>query len=212
MTGVVADFLGEIIELNPKAGGPLAAEASRLEREVLHGEIHLVGEPSPEVIYRTGKRDYPLMNTSSMVSELAPVVLYLRHLLEPGDLLLIEEPEAHLHPGVQVAFASCIVRLVNQGLKVGLTTHSEFFLQQINNAIMAAALPKGDPADPEVPSDQIDADKVAAYFFEPSESGTTVRRLPIDPKQGIPEASFDTVTDKLYNQIIAIDRRMGGQE
>lgn len=89
-----------------------------------------------------------------------------------------------------------MVRLVNQGLKVGLTTHSEFFLQQLNNAIMAGTLPSDQAAELGVSEDRLDASKVAAYFFKPSDSGTTVERLPIDPKQGIPEASFEGVTEQ----------------
>jgi predicted ATPase len=138
--------------------------------------------------------------------------LYLRHRLRAGDLLLIEEPEAHLHPGAQVAFAACLVRLIGQGLRVCLTTHSEFFLQQLNNAIMAGSLSDEEAEELGVSEDRIDAGKVAAYFFEPSDSGTAVKRLPIEQKQGIPEASFDTVTDQLYDQIVALDRRIGGQD
>lgn len=212
MSGVVADFVGGMVELDPHSRGEYADEADRLEQEVLHGSIHLQGEPVPEVVYHTPTGDYQIGNTSSMVSELAPVVLHLRHELRSGDLLLIEEPEAHLHPGTQVAFASCLVRLVNRGLKVGLTTHSEFFLQQVNNAIMAGVLSNEDASTLGVWEDRIDAEKVAAYFFDASDSGTTVKHLPIDPKQGIPEASFDTVTDQLYDQIIALDRRIGAQD
>jgi predicted ATPase len=213
MAGVVADFLSEMTELDPTDVGDFAVEAERLEQDVLHGRITLAGEPSPEVVFRARDSDFPLMNTSSMVSELAPVVLYLRHRLRRGNLLLIEEPEAHLHPGTQVAFAQSIVRLVNQGLRIGLTTHSEFFLQQLSNAIMAGALPEDQATELGVSAeDCLEADKVAAYFFKPGDDGTTVVRLPIDPKQGIPEESFDTVTEQLYNQTIRLDRSLGGQE
>jgi predicted ATPase len=211
MTGIVADFIGEMVELDPRAEGDFAEEADRLEQEVLHGRIGLQGEPSPEVVYRTQGGDYSIGQTSSMVSELAPVVLYLRHKLRSGDLLLIEEPEAHLHPATQVAFAKSLVRLVNRGLRVGLTTHSEFFLQQINNAIMAGALADLQVDDREVSPDRIDGSEVAAYFFDTSSSGTNVVRLPVDPKEGIPEVSFDAVTEQLYNETIAMDRSMGGQ-
>ena len=53
----------------------------------------------PNFTYRPKdwKKDLPLMQASSMVSELAPVVLYLRHVVRRGDLLIIEEPESHLH-------------------------------------------------------------------------------------------------------------------
>ena len=212
LTGVIADFLGEMVGLDPQAEGEFAEEARQLEEEVLHGQITLQGEPSPEVVYRTGAGDYPIRRTSSMVSELAPVVLYLRHRLHRDDLLIIEEPEGHLHPAAQVAFARCLVRLVNKGLRVVLTTHSEFFLEQINTAIMAGALPTDRVADLNVASEQLDAGKVAAYFFEPKASGTNVVRLPVNPKEGIPNASFEAVTEQLYNELVTLDRRIGDSE
>lgn len=210
LSAVVADFLGTLIELRPEQRWPFADEADRAEREILRGEVDLTGEPFPEVVFRQTGSEYSTRQTSSMVSELAPIVLYLRHLLEPNDLLIIEEPEAHLHPATQVAFARCLVRLVNQGLKVCLTTHSEFFLQQINNAIMASALTEDQAVEARVSTERLDGEKVAAYFFEPTSDGTVVRRLPIDVKEGIPEVSFDEVTEQLYNETIAMDWSLGG--
>ena len=208
MSGVVADFLGDLVELRSSETGDFEEEAGRLESDVLHGEIGLQGEPdtSPEVIYRTVSGEYPLGRTSSMISELAPVVLYLRHRLHRNDLLLIEEPETALHPGTQVAFAKCIVRLVNSGLRVLVTTHSEFFLQQINNAIVARTVGRDRVVEIGLFAERLDSKAVSAYFFDPTPGGTVVRSLPIDLEEGISESSFGAVSERLYNEAVALDR------
>ena len=167
MTGVIADFLSEMIVMDTSPSGEFADEATELEQTILQGEMLLQGEPDtfPELIYHTRSGDYPLARASSMVSELAPVVLYLRHLLLKKEILIIEEPEASLHPGSQIAFARTLVHLVNRGLRIILTTHSEFFLQQINNAIIAASMSSEDAAAAGFkPSDTLSGSNVAAYF------------------------------------------------
>lgn len=212
MTGIVSDFLTELNRMDPKNIGEFADEAERLEREVLHGQIVLRSEPSFEVSYRVADTDYSVARMSSMVSELAPIVLYLRHRLQPRDTLIIEEPEGHLHPAAQVALARCLVRLVNRGLKVCLTTHSEYFLEQMNSMIIADQIPEGKIAELNQVGEQLRAEKVAAYFFEAKESGTIVTRLPINPKEGIPNLGFDAVTERQYNDLAAMNRWINEQE
>ena len=88
------------------------------------------------------KDSLPLMNASSMVSELAPVVLYLRHVVGPGNVLIVEEPESHLHPALQVEFTRQLASLVNSGIRVILTTHSEWVLEELANIVQRSKLPK----------------------------------------------------------------------
>jgi len=199
-----------MIEMDGTWSGDFEEAAATLESELLEGSLRLSGDAQayPEVVYRSSQGEFPLGRTSSMISELAPVVLYLRHVLHRGDLLIVEEPEAHLRPGGQALLARHLVRLVNAGLNVTMTTHSKFFLQQLNNAIIASGVTKKrfegaglSPADTIAPS------KVAAYLFKPSERGTEVESLAVDTSQGIPESSFGEVAEYLYNQNVSLDRK-----
>ena len=110
LSGVRGDFLQQLVEM---VSGPrlrdrrgrehLSRLGKRIEEEILGGAVDvgsLTGIAYPRFTYRPQgwESELPLTNASSMVSELAPVVLYLRHLLALDDLLIIDEPEAHLHP------------------------------------------------------------------------------------------------------------------
>ncbi len=61
-------------------------------------------EPSREILFKPNgvtvgevvTMEIPVV--SSMVKELSPLVLYLRYLAKPGELLVIDEPEMNLHP------------------------------------------------------------------------------------------------------------------
>ncbi|MFF4879713.1 AAA family ATPase [Micromonospora sp. NPDC000668] len=212
VSGIVADFLGEMVEMGVRPLGQFPEHAARLEQEILHGSIEMKEDPSGhylEPVYLSNDGEFPLSRTSSMVSELAPVVLYLRQLMQRGDLLMIEEPEAHLHPRAQVAFARTLARLANAGLAIATTTHSEFFLQQINNAVVAANV-KGSGSE-KIGLDRdtrLSAKNVAAYLFRPGDDGTQVVELSIDPREGIPEDSFSEVAEYLYAQTVALDKRL----
>lgn len=223
MNGVVADFIGQLVALGPEsspveflpddaASVTLTAVADALEERILAGQVRLVETPAgtQDIVYETGSVRLPLHRTSSMVAELAPLVLYLRHLLLPGDLLIIEEPEAHLHPESQARLAQELVRLTGQGLRVMLTTHSDLILQQINNSILAAEL--GD--DPDAPEEiralpRLAAQDVAAYLVRPDlENGSSVDRLEVEPGQGIPDEELARVAEALYQQTIKLNRRL----
>ena len=72
---------------------------------------------------------------STSLHEISIFILYLKYVLKEGDLLIIEEPEAHIHPKLQRILAKYFVRAINQGLKIILTTHSDYIIEQFNNFI-----------------------------------------------------------------------------
>ncbi|MFJ9637054.1 AAA family ATPase [Streptomyces sp. NPDC101178] len=215
MSGVVVDFLGELLELEPRDVSFFAEEAEQLENEILSGTVRLEEDAFgyPEIIYTHGQGDYPLARTSSMISEIAPIVVYLRHILNRNDHLVIEEPEAHLHPASQTALARCICRLINKGLRVSLTTHSEFFLQQLNNAIIAGSIPEPDADEVGFGADiRLSPSKVGSYLFEPTPNGTEVSSIEISPDAGISQSSFSEVEEKLYGESVVLSRRLEEDE
>jgi hypothetical protein len=74
--------------------------------------------------------------SSSSVRSLLDIGFYLRHVAEPGDLLMVDEPELNLHPENQRRLARLFARLVNIGIKVFMTTHSDYIIKEFNTLIM----------------------------------------------------------------------------
>jgi hypothetical protein len=84
------------------------------------------------------KSRFTMNESSSCVRALLDIGFYLRCKAKPGDLFVIDEPELNLHPRNQRAFARLVVRLVNAGLKVFITTHSDYLIKEFNTLIMLA--------------------------------------------------------------------------
>ncbi|BAZ14559.1 hypothetical protein NIES4071_64030 [Calothrix sp. NIES-4071] len=76
--------------------------------------------------------------SSSMVKELTPLLLCLRYLAEPNNLLIIDEPEMNLHPEAQVQIIEFLAMLVNAGLNILITTHSPYIIDHLSNLMKAA--------------------------------------------------------------------------
>lgn len=74
--------------------------------------------------------------SSSSVRSLLDLGFYLRHIAQKGDLLMIDEPELNLHPENQRLVARLLARLVNIGIKVFVTTHSDYLVKEVNTLVM----------------------------------------------------------------------------
>ena len=215
--GVTAEFLADFVGLSRQNKSADASayldEAIRfIENNVLKGEVDLDESselPRPDVTYKTEAGKFTLNQTSSMVSELAPLILFLKYLVRPGDLLILEEPESHLHPAAQRQLARGIVRLVNAGVKVLITTHSDIIISQVNNLLALRQ------ASPELigqggfePEDFLQPEQVGAYLFQYSQEqgGCETVQLEIDPDTGIDEDEFAAVFEAIYDESIALQR------
>ena len=134
-----------------------------------------------------------------MVAELAPLLSWIDNFLNEGDLLLIDEPEAHMHPHAVLAVAQALVALSQAGVTVLCATHSTEFLHQVSNCMLRtlADQPSEDGALP-----QIAADNLGVYRFGHDEDsgGTVINPVEVDPHWGIPEDEYVAVADHLAAQ------------
>ena len=210
-SGMIADFLERIINYRESTTSPnnIRRIAEQLEEELLEGRIEVkrpAPEASPEFLYRPEQSEEALRmsHSSAMVSELAPLVYLLRSTVGRGDLLIIEEPESHLHPDLQTKIAHILARLVRAGVRVLITTHSNFLLQQIGNLIREGELQKLGESTNES-ADYLKKEEVGAWQFYKNEP---VTELPFDLVEGIePEDHLDIAED-LYNRSAGLQNRI----
>ena len=217
-SGIYGDFLEGLVGLggaSTEATQGLDNLADSMERKVLEGEIridsNLAGYPS--FFYRPfgWDTDLPLMNSSSMVAELASVVLYLRHVVQPGETLIIEEPESALHPKMQVEFTRLLAAAVKKAdIRIIITTHSEWVLEELADLVLMSELPVEQRHGFDGADLALSPDEVGAWLFEPDAEigGTVVKEMPLDKEMGNFPSGFGLVTTDLYNRYTRIANRI----
>ena len=214
LSGVLADFLDDLIGMSQRRKKPSDRMARALEKSLLSGVIRLQKSETsyPSFAYRPADwdTDLPLMRTSSMVSELAPVVLYLRYLVRAEDVLIIEEPESHLHPAMQAVFARELARLVRSGVRVILTTHSEWILEALANLVRLSELPESKRKGISGSDVALSTNEVGAWMFTPNsdDTGSTVEEILLDTEAGNFPAGYGEITESLYNDWAKISNRI----
>ena len=80
--------------------------------------------------------DIPIHLASSSARALCDLYFFFKHTAFPQQLLIIDEPESHLDTYNQILVARLLARAVNAGLRVMITTHSDYLLKEINNLLM----------------------------------------------------------------------------
>ena len=222
LSGVLADFLEQLIGLDQpryyRRRKLRQNPSTQIEQAILSGSVHVdrseaIGYPRFTYRPKGWKEGLPLMNASSMVSELAPVVLYLRHIVGPGNMLIVEEPESHLHPSMQVEFTRQLAALVNSGIRVLITTHSEWVLEELANIVRRSELPKPSRKDIAAGNVALRSDQVGAWLFLPQRrpKGSVVKEIRLDDS-GLYPSGFGEVAAALHNNWAEISSRIGETE
>lgn len=177
--------------------------AKYIEDKILQGNVTLSKDTSDIGFKLASGEEIDINFLSSTASELIPLVVFLkRGFIDKDTLCVIEEPEAHLSFKNQRLMATIIAMLVKKGVKVLITTHSDFLIYELNNLIMKSTIVKNkdlltenkDKLDEiqkeffsniENESIFLESKKVSLYNFEVQKSRKSiVKKIKID-KYGI---------------------------
>lgn len=169
-----------------------------------NGALHFVPRGTRGVRLRMGE-------SSSSVRSLVLLGYYLKHRARSGDLLMMDEPELNLHPRNQRKLARLLARLVQVGIKVFVTTHSDYIVKEFNTLIMLNQESTQRSAIREkynyTENDFLSHERVRLYILKDSldrKSGSKRRSIvrtlceaPISPTLGIEAVSFDETIDEM---------------
>jgi len=141
------------------------------------------------------RRAIPLFISSSSVKSLFSLDLFITHFAQKNDILIIDEPELNLHPRSQVLLARLFARMANKGIRVFITTHSDYLVYELNNLVMAHSLSSDDDLIKSLDYEKcelLQPHKLKVYNI--NKGG--LKESKID-KYGVDAKTFSKVTDEL---------------
>lgn len=102
--------------------------------DILQGSYKVINQ---EVFFVTkkSKKQIPMYFSSSATKSLIELFFYIQHSAQKGDLLIIDEPELNLHPDNHMKIARLLAHLLNKGISIFITTHSDYLIKELNNLI-----------------------------------------------------------------------------
>ena len=215
---IVNDFLENLLRIDPqnRNSDDLAAQlAEIIENSLMNGTVRARDSEygPPEFVYSQNDLNIPLARSSSMVTELAPIILFLKHFLRVGHFLIIEEPEAHLHPAAQQKFAAALALLVRNGFRVLITTHSHYMVEQISDFVAASNLSPEKRREllrlgPVLEEQDIylNEDEVGVYSFDNSSGSTFVKNIPFDESFAYAPPDHIQALTEQFNRNVGIMR------
>lgn len=213
-TGMYSEFLNDMAGLNRIKPRPDTASeiVLKLFRTILEGEVN---KEETTYIYTTNDASMPVSAAAASIREIAPLQILAKKQDVSRCAILVEEPEAHLHPLKQRMMADIIGALSHNGAIMQITTHSDYFLRRLNELIMFAKAKKttDDPDKLRTLSEKvnivedmsIDESIIGAYLLRKQADNTSIA-VKQDISNGIPFAAFrDAILDNMKYQDILGD-------
>lgn len=196
-SGMYKDFITDINDLSNVLLMPKKISPDLMEQlsEIMEGEVK---KEDGRFVYITDGVKMPIAAAAASVREIAPLQLLARKWDVSKTAVLIEEPEAHLHPDKQRMMADIIGCLFQTGAYIHLTTHSDYFLRRINELILfrryadnheEKEFAKLSEKTGIKPTFAINGNDVVAYILERQNDGHS-KVVAQDLRDGVPFSAF----------------------
>ena len=184
-------------------------------KKITDGDV--VTEEGEEFLVLDGGEHVNMSAAASSIKEISPLLFLLKNHSGTKVAICLEEPEAHLHPSMQIQVADLIAECINNGFLFHITTHSDYFMDRLNQLIKLGNIRKKDEATFKEyctanglsEKTFLDGDNVKAYFFHrDDETGKVViEELPVE-EGGIPMKTFYETVEKMRKQDEQIDEML----
>ncbi len=191
----ISDYIASLSEINRsrshRKSESVKALIGNIEEKILNGEVSFDNK-SKALKYKSFKSNevYDLNYTSSMVSEISPIVAFLKFIVDYNSnsigktILFIEEPEAHLHPSVQVELIETFVKFTDHNIKLVITSHSNYIFNKLNNMVLGRI---------------VDHKKYSPILLAENENGSLSGYMEID-EYGASDENFLDIAEDLFDE------------
>ena len=100
-------------------------------QKIIDGNI-VYDNKQRDFIYSKNEKAISIKNTASGIKSFGILQLLLENdILNQNSILIIDEPENHLHPKWQLKYAKVLVTLAKNGVKILIASHSPYMIEAI---------------------------------------------------------------------------------
>lgn len=135
-----------------------------------------------------------LKDTGFGISQILPLLIQ-GFSCDPGTILILEQPEIHLHPKAQAELGDMLIAIASRGIRLIIETHSEHLLLRLQRRVAEESLNKDALISP---SD------LAIYFIEQKESESKIHYVELNNRGEFinpPKSLLSFFSDDYYETV-----------
>lgn len=195
---ILSEFLSQILLFSGGIKKMKEKKSKRVER-IIGGEIVISSKKDrPQILFSQKNHKIPIERVSSGISELAPLILYLKYVIKDNDFLIIEEPEAHLHPSAIFELTKSL-GFISKKVNLILTTHSDILLSAVSTLIKANKDKEAAKKFGILEDEILSINDVKVYLFDEE-----VKEIKVT-EDGVPLDEFNKIRDEISDIYYMID-------